>query len=70
MVGEYDQAFAKLVAYGATREEALARMRSALSEMVVDGIKTNLPLHRQIMSDPGFIDGQFTIHYLEHSFAK
>ena len=66
----YDSMIAKLVAYGGTREEALARMRSALSEMVVEGIKTNLPLHRQIMSDRNFIDADFTIHYLEQSLAK
>ena len=66
----YDSLIAKLVAYGGSRDEAMARMRSALSEMVVEGIKTNLPLHRQIMSDRGFIDAEFTIHYLEQSFAK
>ena len=66
----YDSLIAKLVAYGPSREEAIARMRSALSEMVVDGIKTNLSLHRRIMSDKGFNDADFTIHYLEQSFAK
>ena len=45
-------------------------MRSALSEMVVDGIKTNLPLHRLIMSDEGFNNADVTIHYLEQTFAK
>lgn len=66
----YDSLIAKLVAYGGSRDEAMARMRSALSEMVVEGIKTNLRLHRQIMSDRGFAEAQFTIHYLEQSFAK
>jgi acetyl-CoA carboxylase biotin carboxylase subunit len=66
----YDSMIAKLVAYGATRDEAIARMRSALSEMVVEGIKTNLALHRQIMVDKAFNDAEFTIHYLEQSFAK
>ena len=66
----YDSMIAKLVAYGASRAEALARMRSALSEMVVDGIKTNLPLHRRIMADDGFNQGEVSIHYLEQMFAK
>ena len=66
----YDSMIAKLVAYGDSRDEAIARMQSALSEMVVGGIKTNLPLHRQIMSDKGFNDAEFTIHYLEQSFVK
>jgi len=66
----YDSMIAKLVAYGASRAEALARMRSALNEMVVDGIKTNLPLHRRIMADDGFNQGEVSIHYLEQMFAK
>ena len=66
----YDSMIAKLVAYGASRAEALARMRSALSETVVDGIKTNLPLHRRIMADDGFNQGEVSIHYLEQMFAK
>ena len=66
----YDSMIAKLVAHGPSRPEAIARMRSALSEMVVDGIKTNLPLHRQIMSDDGFNRADFTIHYLEQNFSK
>lgn len=65
----YDSLIAKLVAYGSTREEAIARMRSALSEMVVDGIKTNLPLHRRIMLDEKFNRADFTIHYLEQSLV-
>ena len=63
----YDSLIAKLVSHGSSREEAIARMRSALSEMVVEGIKTNLPLHRQIMSDKGFNDANFTIHHLEQN---
>lgn len=61
----YDSMISKVIAYGNTREEALARMKSALTEIVVDGIKTNTPLHQKIMSDPGFSSGNFTIHYLE-----
>lgn len=66
----YDSLIAKLVAYGSTREEAIVRMRSALSEMVVEGIKTNLPLHRRIMLDEKFNSADFTIHYLEQHFTQ
>ena len=61
----YDSMIAKLIAYGASREEAMARMRVALSEMVVDGIQTNIPLHRDIMNDSAFQAGGVDIHYLE-----
>ncbi|MGI9290145.1 MAG: acetyl-CoA carboxylase biotin carboxylase subunit, partial [Gammaproteobacteria bacterium] len=65
----YDSMIGKLIVWGETRESALARTVNALSEMVVDGIKTNLPLHRRIMSDEGFNRADFTIHYLEQNFA-
>jgi len=65
----YDSMIAKLIAYGADRNEALARMRSALSEMVVDGINTNIRLHQNIMADPGFARGGVNIHYLERRFV-
>ena len=55
----------KLIAFGDTREIAIARMRIALSEMVVDGIKTNIPLHVDIMNDAAFQAGGVNIHYLE-----
>ena len=61
----YDSMIAKLIAYGETREIALARMRVALSEMIVDGIRTNIPLHRDIMNDTSFIRGGVNIHYLQ-----
>ncbi len=61
----YDSMIAKVIAYGETREVALARMRVALSEMVVDGIKTNIPLHRDLMNDEGFVRGGVNIHYLQ-----
>lgn len=61
----YDSMIGKLISYGATREEALARMRNALDEIVIDGIKTNIELHQQIMRDKAFIDGGTNIHYLE-----
>ncbi len=61
----YDSMIGKLITYGDTREQAVARMRTALSEMVVEGISTNIPLHRVMMEDPIFIAGGFSIHYLE-----
>ena len=61
----YDSMIAKLVAHGEDRATALARMRGALAEIVIDGIKTNIPLHRDICSDCAFIAGGADIHYLE-----
>ena len=61
----YDSLVGKLITYGATRDEAMARMRNALDELVVDGIKTNTPLHRELVRDEGFCKGGVNIHYLE-----
>ncbi|NHN75766.1 acetyl-CoA carboxylase biotin carboxylase subunit [Azotobacter chroococcum] len=61
----YDSLIGKLIAYGKDRDEAMARMRNALDEIVVDGIKTNVPLHRELTRDPGFCQGGVNIHYLE-----
>ncbi|VAX06130.1 Biotin carboxylase of acetyl-CoA carboxylase [hydrothermal vent metagenome] len=61
----YDSMIGKLIAYGSDRNAALARMRTALSEMVIDGIKTNIPLQQEIMQDAGFKAGGVNIHYLE-----
>lgn len=61
----YDSLIGKLITYGATREEAMVRMRNALDEIVVDGIKTNIPLHRDLVRDDGFCKGGVNIHYLE-----
>ena len=61
----YDSMVGKLIVHGETREMAIARMRLALSELVIDGITTNIPLHQRIMTDPGFIQGGMNIHYLE-----
>ena len=61
----YDSMVAKVITHGATREEAMARMRLALSEMIVDGISTNIPLHRDILEDPAFQAGGVDIHHLE-----
>jgi acetyl-CoA carboxylase biotin carboxylase subunit len=55
----------KLICHGDTREQALARMRTALSETVVEGIQTNIPLHRELMVDAKFMAGGTGIHYLE-----
>src|SRR5574337_833993 len=65
----YDSMIGKLIAYGDTREQAIRRMRIALSEMVVEGIKTNVPLHQDLMQDARFIKGGTTIHYLEGKLA-
>ena len=61
----YDSLIGKLISYGRTRDEAMARMRNALDEIVVDGIKTNIPLHRDLVVDKGFNKGGVNIHYLE-----
>ena len=61
----YDSMIGKIIVYGDSRDQALARMRIALSEMVVEGIQTNIPLHRELMLDAKFIEGGTSIHYLE-----
>jgi acetyl-CoA carboxylase, biotin carboxylase subunit len=66
----YDSMIAKVLAYGATRDQALARMRGALTEMIVDGIQTNIALHRELMDDAPFTQGGTSIHYLEKKLAK
>ncbi|MCC6923082.1 MAG: acetyl-CoA carboxylase biotin carboxylase subunit [Nitrosomonas sp.] len=65
----YDSMIGKIITYGDTREQAVARMRIALSEMVIQGIKTNIPLHLDLLTDATFLGGQFSIHYLEHKLA-
>ena len=61
----YDSMIGKLITYGATREQAIARMRIALSEMIVEGIKTNIPLHQDLLVDQAVLEGGQSIHYLE-----
>jgi acetyl-CoA carboxylase biotin carboxylase subunit len=61
----YDSMVGKIIAYGDTRESAIARMSIALSEMVIDGIKTNIPLHQEICQHAAFKTGGTNIHYLE-----
>ncbi|HLS51846.1 MAG TPA: acetyl-CoA carboxylase biotin carboxylase subunit [Burkholderiaceae bacterium] len=66
----YDSMIAKLITHGATREQAIARMEIALSEMVVEGIETNIPLHRDLLRDAHFVAGGASIHYLEQKLAQ
>ncbi|MCX7188387.1 MAG: acetyl-CoA carboxylase biotin carboxylase subunit [Proteobacteria bacterium] len=66
----YDSMIGKIIAYGDTRQQAVARMRIALSEMVVEGIETNIPLHQELMIDAAFLRGGTNIHYLEHKLAE
>jgi len=61
----YDSLIGKLIVHAPTREQAIAKMRGALEELVVTGIQTNAALHRQLMADHGFVSGGVSIHYLE-----
>ena len=65
----YDSMIGKLITYGDTRDQAIARMRTALSETVIEGISTNIPLHREMMIDQKFLQGGVSIHYLEEKLA-
>ena len=66
----YDSMVAKLIVHGDTREQALARMQTALNETVIEGINTNIPLHRELMVDAKFMQGGTNIHYLEHWLSQ
>ncbi len=66
----YDSLLGKIIAYGDTREQALARLNIALSEAAVEGIKTNIPLHQMLLHDAAFMRGGTNIHYLEEKLAK
>jgi acetyl-CoA carboxylase biotin carboxylase subunit len=66
----YDSLIAKVIAWADTREQALAKMRIALSEMIVEGIQTNVPLHQELLLDSAFGRGGTSIHYLEEKLAK
>jgi acetyl-CoA carboxylase biotin carboxylase subunit len=65
----YDSMIGKVIAYGDTRDQAIRRMRIALSEMAIQGIKTNIPLHQDLMHDARFVEGGTSIHYLEEKLA-
>jgi len=66
----YDSMIGKLIVSGKTREECLARMRRAIMETVVDGVKTTLPLHLWIFNQPEFISGEYNIHWLEKNLGR
>jgi acetyl-CoA carboxylase biotin carboxylase subunit len=66
----YDSLIGKIIVYADTREQAIARMRVALSETIIEGIKTNLPLHQDLMLDAAFRAGGTNIHYLEDKLSK
>jgi acetyl-CoA carboxylase biotin carboxylase subunit len=66
----YDSLIAKIISYGENRDVALARMRVALDELVVEGIRTNTPLHRDLVRDAAFKTGGVSIHYLESKLEK
>jgi acetyl-CoA carboxylase biotin carboxylase subunit len=66
----YDSMVGKIIVHGDTREQALARMRTALLETVVEGINTNIPLHRELMVDAKFMAGATNIHYLEEWLSQ
>ncbi|MCB1538113.1 MAG: acetyl-CoA carboxylase biotin carboxylase subunit [Rhodospirillales bacterium] len=65
----YDSMVGKLIVHGRTREEALRRLKRAIHETVIDGVKTTLPLHAWIVEQPDFIKGKYTIHWLEKQLA-
>jgi acetyl-CoA carboxylase, biotin carboxylase subunit len=66
----YDSMIGKLIVYGRTRESCMMRMRRALEEMVVDGVKTNIPLHQALLAAPDVIDGNYSIKWLETWLAE
>ena len=66
----YDSMIGKLIVYGRTRESCMMRMRRALEEMVIGGVKTNIPLHQALLTDPDVIDGDYTIKWLEEWLAR
>ena len=66
----YDSLIAKIISYGPDRETALTRMRNALDEAVIDGIRTNIPLHQELVRDNHFQEGGVSIHYLEKNWLN
>jgi acetyl-CoA carboxylase biotin carboxylase subunit len=65
----YDSLIGKLIAHAETRELAIARMSMALSEIIIEGIKTNVPLHQRLIRDAAFITGGTDVHYLENKLG-
>ena len=66
----YDSLIAKLISHGASRDQALTRMQIALDELLIDGIKSNIPLQRDIVRDSEFQKGGINIHYLEEKLSS
>ncbi|HEY9034335.1 MAG TPA: acetyl-CoA carboxylase biotin carboxylase subunit, partial [Pseudomonadales bacterium] len=66
----YDSMIGKIITYGDSRDEALQRMRNALDELVIEGIRTNAPLQRDLVRDAAFIRGGVNIHYLEKKLGR
>ena len=66
----YDSLVGKIICHGEDRESALARMRNALTEFVIEGIQTNIPLHSELISDSAFKEGGTDIHYLEQRLGQ
>ncbi|MFQ5579893.1 MAG: acetyl-CoA carboxylase biotin carboxylase subunit [Nitrospiria bacterium] len=62
----YDSLIAKLIVHAATREESIAKMKSALAEFVIEGVQTTIPLHKRILEDPGFVKGRYSTGFLDH----
>jgi acetyl-CoA carboxylase biotin carboxylase subunit len=65
----YDSLVAKLIAHGSDREESVARLRRALDEYIIGGIKTTIPLHQRILRDEAFLEGRFSTQYLDAFLA-
>ncbi|MCB2051685.1 MAG: acetyl-CoA carboxylase biotin carboxylase subunit, partial [Novosphingobium sp.] len=66
----YDSMIAKLIVYGRTREGCIMRLKRALGEMVVEGVKTSIPLHEALLNEPDFLNGDYTIKWLEEWLAR
>src|SRR3546814_17078304 len=67
---DYDSMIAKLIVYGRTREGCLMRLRRALEEMVIEGVKTNIPLHQELIRQDDVVNGDYSIKWLEEWLAK
>ena len=66
----YDSMIAKLIVYGRTRQGCIMRLKRALEEFVVQGVKTTIPLHQALLNEPDFLSGEYTIKWLEEWLAK
>ena len=66
----YDSLLAKVIAWGETRDESIARMKRALHEFTVEGIATPIPFHQSLLTDPKFVAGEFDIHYVTELFSE